>query len=190
MRSRAVRSLMIAMALFLPASALAEGFRGAAFGMTRSAVRATEPRADWVEGPNVMAFRTEVAGLEAAAQYQFVGDALHAGGYRVLEKHANRALYLIDYADLYGLLKEKYGDPVADETLWLNDLYRGRVEDYGMAIAAGHMSKSAKWQTPETELTLEIRGDNYEIEIIVLYKSRALSADADSAARERSLQGL
>lgn len=172
------------------APALADDFRGATFGMSRAQVRATEPNVAWREGDDVIGFTTEIAGLDAMAQYEFTNDKLYGGGYRIVEQHSNRTLYLSDYDKLFGLLREKYGAPRDDKTVWRNDLYRDDPEDYGMAVALGHLAKLATWETPSTEINLLLTGDNYEIDLYIYYKSRELGAEAEADDRQEALNNL
>jgi len=95
----------------LSGTALADGFRSAEFGMSEAQVRATESGVAWGGKGNVIGFKTEIAGLDAIAQYEFTNGKFYGGGYRVIEEHSNRTLYLSDYDELLGLLTQKYGKP-------------------------------------------------------------------------------
>lgn len=185
-----MRTAALSLLVILASPAMADDFRNAAFGMSRADVRATEPGVQWREGDDVIGFSTAIAGLDAVAQYEFTNDRLYAGGYRIIEQHSNRTLYVSDYETLFGLLGEKYGKPKDDRTVWRNDLYRDDPEDYGIAVALGHLAKMATWETPTAEINLLLTGDNYKIDLYVYYKSRELGAEAEADDHQEALNDL
>ena len=56
---------------------------------------------------------------------------------------------------------------------WRNTLYADSEEDYGRAVSLGHLELFAAWDTPSTDISCSLEGDNYEVKLSVLYRSKA-----------------
>lgn len=84
------------------------------------------------------------------------------------------------------LLTKKYGTPKEDKEFWSNDLYRDDLDHWGMAIAVGHLSYYATWETEKTAVEISLTGDNYKVTHKVLYQSRKLAElrEADREAKQ------
>jgi hypothetical protein len=184
--------LVIAMLveLAIAHASFAADFRSADFGMSPAQVRATEPDTQWLEKDGIIGFKTKVGGLDALAQYEFTRGRFSRGGYQITARHSNSTDYLGDYASLQMLLREKYGPPKQDRTIWLKDLYKDDPQHWGTAVASGQLRKMSEWQTDRAKINLLISGDNFEVELFVLYASLALKGEADAEANKDKLNGL
>jgi hypothetical protein len=145
------------------------GFRRAAWGGTRAEVQASEGRSPDGESDGNLRFAVTIAGLEATALYIFVSDTLVRAKYLITQPHSDYSLYLQDFSTLDALLTAKYGKAQTQDQFWNNDLYEDSPQEYGMAIAAGHMSRFYRWKANDTSVCLAIHGDNYDISLQIEY---------------------
>jgi len=159
--------------------AIKPNFRQATWGMSKVQVKAIEKAKSYGEekksdgGLDILAYEGKAGSLECFIAYYFVENQLIQGRYHFLEKHANRILFIGDFRTVKKELTQKYGKPTEDETYWKNDLYKDDSSDWGMAVAVGHLSFQAVWQTPQTKVLLMLTGDNYEITHRLQYSSKS-----------------
>lgn len=158
-------------------------FRKAKWGMSKLQIKKIESAELVAEAEDVILYSSKLASLETDVGYSFVGGKLIVGSYRLTEKHTNKNDYIRDYETLKGLLTKKYGSPIVDKITWKNDLYKGDIQDYGMAISIGHLTYFCKWTTDRTEIIFVLYGDNYEVSNALKYSSIELK-DFEQKARE------
>lgn len=166
------------------------GFRGGKWGMSKSEVKALENGQSIQEDEEALIYQGQVAGLSCYYGYVFVQDKLVRGKYVVNETHTNKNDHIIDYQSLQKLLTEKYGEPVEDETLWRNDLYKDDPEDYGMAICVGHLLYWTEWNAPGTKVSLILTGENYDVSLQIEYTSTELAQLENADKKDKSLKDL
>lgn len=150
------------------------GFRKTTWGMDRTEVIASENNDDYEEGENFLGYSGQIAGLPCTIRYVFVRDSLVRGKLAFTVQHANNNDFLDDFEKLKGMLIKKYGCPGEDETVWKDDLYKDDYNERGMAVSCGHLVNLAKWDLGETQISCELSGDNYEIELSIHYTSKSL----------------
>lgn len=166
------------------------GFRGVPWG---SNIKYTvdHEKNDLVEGTHdYLIYNGEIGGMSVAFMYLFTDQTLVRGAYVSTEKHTNDNLHISDYETFKKLLTAKYGKPARDNTTWLNDLYQGDTSHYGMAIAVGHLMYSAEWRTHDTQIILELTGDNYDTNLSIKYLSTLLNHKYDTKLLARALERL
>lgn len=185
-----MKTVLFIFLAFATIEALAADFRSADFGMTREQVKATEPGAKWLENDKQIGFQTEVAGLDVLAAYVFHEGALAQAAYSVIEAHADENGYISDYKKLKDLLAEKYGKPTFDDTLWRSDLYKSDPSRHGFAVSIGHMISGAEWETETMDVSIQLSGDNYDVNIWVIYESKAHKSVIEAAKKKDQLEGL
>lgn len=149
-------------------------FRKTRWGMSRDQVKHAETAKLLKESGDRFFYDVRVGGLEAFLIYEFIKDKLVAAKYTFYEKHSNRNNYLTDYSSIKKILKNKYGEPIKENTYWDNDLYKDDYQSFGTAVAVGHLSKFSEWKAPDTQIMLSIYGDNFEITHSVEYLSVSL----------------
>jgi len=125
-----------------------------------------------------------VGGILGDIVYVFVNDALVRTKYNFKEDHSNKNEYLKDYAKIKNVLEEKYGEAYTDRNSWSKDLYKGDVQNYGMAVSVGHLIMQAGWLNLDTDILTSLSGDNFKISHIVQYSSNALSSLEKSKEKE------
>lgn len=149
-------------------------FRMAQWGMSKEQVIKLEGEPDQQrksEGLDLIGYIKTISNLDCVALFIFAENKLTRGKYMFMEEHSNNNLYIDDYNQIKNALIDKYGKPKEDDDVWLNDLYKDEPSEWGLAISVGHLVYFASWEPPETDITLVIYGDNYEISIQVEYLS-------------------
>jgi Protein of unknown function (DUF3157) len=137
------------------------------------------------DGSNTICFSTTISNLKADLIYIFIDDRLSRVQYVFTEKHFNQNLYHADFARISKLLEKKYGKPLEDRTIWLNDAFRNMPEEMGTAISIGHLYYGKQWETERTTIILMLYGDNHKINHVIEYSSKALQA-MEKEHREKS----
>ncbi len=148
-------------------------FRKSRWGMSRDEVKSTEDATFIGSTEDFLFYDGRVANMDCGISYNFVNNMLVSARYGFTEEHSNKNDYLYDFFKLKDILKEKYGDPAIDDIDWRNRLYVDSEEDYGFAVSLGHLELFAAWDTPSTGISCRLYGDNYEVELGVLYRSKA-----------------
>jgi len=112
-----------------------------------------------------------------------------------MENHTNENLYINDYKELKEILIKKYGEPDKKKLLtlygrgeiyWRDDLFKDDRSEWGFAISLGDLSYSSIWETPTTRIALILDGDNYEINLRIIYISRELEEWANKIIEEKA----
>lgn len=165
-------------------------YRSSAWGASVDEVKKSESAKLVLEEADFLAYQTSVANSEALALFTFVNGRLVSGRYSFQEPHANNQAYLHDFWKLKRLLEEKYGPSKVSDTFWVNELYRDNVDEWGMAVACGHVSFFETWNVEDTHIELQLTGDNYEVKVSIMYKSLSLKGLLEQAQRQQAISGL
>ncbi len=167
-------------------------FRSASWGASVAQVKATETAKVFNEadtgGKHVLTYRDVVAELPCYVVYVFIADQLVRAKYIFTQQHTNENAFIDDFNKIKNILFDKYGQPTADLTRWTNDLYRDHPDEWGKAVAAGHLQVGAQWKTERSEILAGVKGDNFTLEHQVQYTSeslRHLEVDIDKAATDK-----
>lgn len=165
-------------------------FRKTRWGMTRERVQTSESMDVANVSDKSVVYKTKLAGFDVFVVYIFVRDQLVRSKYIINEKHSNKTEFTVDYCSLQKLLSKKYGAPLEDEIVWLNDLYQDDPESWGMAVSVGHLRFYTKWNDGNMTVYLYLNGDNYKINFGVEYRSIQLEGLEEQADLERTLDDL
>lgn len=126
-----------------------------------------EYNAIWLDGLTVANKSTSVA-------LYFSNSGLYRAAYVLSEKHTNLNNYVDDFNDVCDALIKKYGEPDESVDDWKDDLYKDDPSDYGMAVGAGHVTFSRRWDGNNSTITVGCSGDNFKITNIIFYDSLTL----------------
>ena len=165
-------------------------FRKVRWGDSKEKVKESEDLELMHDENGILGFQTKVAGLDTLVAYIFVQNKLVRSKYIITEKHTNANDFIYDYKKLKEALTQKYGTPDDDETFWKNDLYKDDYEDWGMALKIGHLVYISNWKTPDTEISLVLSGENYDIDLQIEYFSKKLEALEDQKAEQEKMDVL
>jgi hypothetical protein len=135
-------------------------------------------------------YRSTVDSKQTTVILNFTNDQLAQVFYNILAEHSDDQAYLSDFSSIDDLLKDKYKSPSSSGPQWADDLYKNRPSDWGMALASGRMQMRSEWQTPRTNITHAMVGDNFKITHGIIYTSRELTAAMKQAAREKGKSQL
>lgn len=149
------------------------------FGMTREEVGKREANTEiFVEDKRGPLYKDKLLNKDVVLAYLFTDtDKLWRAAYILNEKHSNNNLYVDDYRELFSSLREKYGVPKEEKTIWSKDLYKGDSDNIGMAYAVGHVLSYAEWVIDGTSIYIDISGDNYKINIRIMYTDEELEKE-------------
>jgi hypothetical protein len=142
------------------------------------------------ETSDVLMYRTSVANFPVLVFYNFVDDALIIGNYSLEAKHSSNQAYLHDFWSLKDLLQTKYGESEQSQAYWVDELYKDNVDEWGMAVAAGHAAFFEHWTDGDTQIELQITGDNFEIRVAIIYRSAKLRGLYEKSQKQRALNDL
>ena len=137
-------------------------------------------------GVEYFAYSSKVATLSAFIGYYFVEDKLYSTRYIFNDKHSNKNDYVSDFKKINEILIDKYGEPDDTDTIWKNDLYKNRPQDYGLAVSIGHLVYYSSWKNDETTITLLLSGNNYKIQHNVQYVSKSLKSLVEKASEKKN----
>ncbi|MGE4412433.1 MAG: hypothetical protein AB7E45_01890 [Candidatus Caldatribacteriota bacterium] len=169
-------------------------FRQVKWGMSKEDVKEIEDRDIVYEDvggtQELILYADQISKFDCFVSYLFVQDKLASAGYYINEEHTNKNTYIDDYEKLKELLSKKYGQPIKDNIIWKDDLYKDNKKDWGLAISIADLVYSSCWETPTTDIELILTGDNYKIELVIKYVSKELKEWAKEVVQEETLQNF
>jgi len=165
-------------------------FRKTRWGMSSESVKATEKSETYSDENNLIGYETRLNNLDCFIAYYFVKEQLASARYIFNEKHSNKNDYIHDFLAMKKLLIKKYGPVKEDIVHWDNELYKDDTSEYGFAVSLGHLIFGCTWETDETEISIELTGENYEIHHIIFYKSKILNKSLVETKEEEVLDDL
>jgi len=160
------------------------GFRSIEWGKNPQVVKESEKLELLSEDDGLLMYETDISGLKLIVGYLFTSDKLTTGRYLSNDNHSNKNDYITDYKLLKNLLEKKYGSPLEDEIVWKNDLYRDDYSEWGFAISLGHLYYYSKWSNNSSDITIILSGENYEITLLIEFKSKNLK-DFEKEEKEK-----
>lgn len=149
-------------------------FRKANWGMSKEDVKKADNGKPTHEEDSILMYSDKISGLDVSYAYLFTNGKLFRGAYIFNQKHTNENDYISDYDQIKSEMIEKYGQPKKDEVNWKNNLYKSNPQKYGFAVSLGHLMYYSTWETNETNIILELKGDNYEINMQASYWSKEI----------------
>ena len=173
---------------FVDAEEVKYTFRQTTWGMNVDQVKKSEnaePEYDKQDGVrHALSYTENIAGLDCNVVYLFVYDKLVRAKYVIAEEHSNKSDYLSDFDTLHESLTKKYGKASSDDVYWKNDLYKDNYQEWGMAVAVGHLAKFSKWEVQGTTIIEYISGDNFDISLGIEYSSKDLHSLEEKATTD------
>ncbi|MEW6143357.1 MAG: hypothetical protein AB1597_09455 [Chloroflexota bacterium] len=162
-------------------------FRNIKWGMSRSEVKAREQEGKfWEENATLLGYSgITINRLDVLLVYLFnKNDQVYGANYVIAQKHSNPTEYIRDFEALKALLVTKYGTPTQDKVVWLDDLYKDKPSDWGMAVITGDLQYFCTWDTsPINTVALYLKGDNYKPLFMIMYQSKFISSDTGTKTK-------
>ena len=176
---------MLLLAL-LPIMAFSQtDFRNVNWGMSKEQVKKLETAKFFDQDERSISYNTTVNGFKCLLIYFFTDTKLSGAVYSFQQEHTNKNDYIDDYKSLKSILKTKYGDE--DENIdWKNDLYKDDFQNYGLAVSIGHLKYESIWKNEKTALFLDLSGDNYEINLRIMYYAVEFLKSSTKSVEEKS----
>lgn len=166
-------------------------FRKTSWGMDKRSVKASERGNELVEeGSEYLAYKGYVSGLDCYVYYTFTESGrLAECMYDFRKKYTNENRYINDYKNIKSLLIKKYGqpDPNYKEVIWRNDLYKNDPSRYGFSVSMGHHAYMSRWETDDTRIYLALTGNNFEVTLLVQYKSILYEKEMETSEEKEAL---
>jgi len=159
-------------------------FRKTKWGMSQQEVTKSEPGQPIDGDSEALVFTDFLDGEHCYVLFRFENNRLIGGMYYFDIWHTNPNDYILDFKKFKGLLTKKYGSPVEDNVHWKDELFKEDDQSYGIAIGMGHLVYGAKWETPTTEITLTLYGENYKINLVAIYSSKTINEDPQLKDKE------
>jgi hypothetical protein len=161
-------------------------FRRTSWGMTREQVKAVESSKLIKEDEHGLFYSSELSGFgEVLIGYIFAEGKLVRTSYISQVRHTNSNAFIEDFTKIKSILTEKYGRPESDDVVWLDNLYKDDPDNWGMAVSAGHLVYDTVWKTKTTKILEKLKGDNFDVTLIVQYTSLELAGLEEAKDKEK-----
>ena len=164
-------------------------FRKTTWGMSQEQVTAAEGD-NFTSYEGSIGYERSILGLDCYLFYYFTQEKLTTAAFAITEEHFNKNMYFDDLNKLKTGLTKKYGEPTKDDWTWLNSLYADDQEQFGLAVSVGHLTYHGSWSTPETNILLVLKGDNFEVSLHVMYESIELKGLKEAEQEAENLEDL
>ena len=171
-------------------------FRGAAWGMTRAQVMATEPnrpvRVSESNGEIVLEYDVSKLGpLHSRPIYIFARGKLVRAKFVVEEQHGDQNEFIRDFHAVESVLKERYGNPKEERAIWEDDSTQQEPKSYldqdratassilpsdrfvGLAVALGHLRLYTIREDGRTKVLHVLAGADHQITHQIEYRAVA-----------------
>jgi len=166
-------------------------FRIANWGDSKESIISKEGKINKASIDGIYLFDDFVAGMSCSVAYIFTNNKLTMAKYIFKEEHSNKNDFINDYDNIVSLLSDKYGEASYNSSNWRNDLYKGDIEHYGLAISLGHLNYSAGWlKNDKTDISVLLSGENYDIELVIQYLSKKYQNLRKQEYRKKSIDKL
>jgi hypothetical protein len=165
-------------------------FRKSTWGMNLENVKETEIGNPKYDKDGLLVYSDKISGITCDVVYIFANDQLVRSKYLFKNEHSNKTDFIEDYNTMKKNLEKKYGPTIFDNPIWKNDLYKSDPDEWGMAIAVGHLKYFSQWETEDTKVLLYLVGENYKINFGIEYESKNLSSLEDQVNSENDEEKL
>lgn len=195
---------ILATLLFIPAIAVAgeifeaphistttsvDGYGLTRWGMSPSNVKKAYPKIIPC-GKTLALSEQSIAGMSAFISFSFTQNKLASVVVLFTEHFVNTNNYAYEFEKIKGWLTKKYGTPSKDRKDWSDDLYKDEPDNIGMAISTGRLKMFSEWEMPSTRISSLCTGENFEVSVVVYYKSKNLAGLEDQEQENEALKGF
>jgi len=136
-------------------------------------------------------YHTSVGGFDCGIWYDYVGvgeklvRAKYDFGYNVTDEK----VCIENYEELKGGLIRKYGEPIEDKYVWIDDLYKDDPKNWGKAVSEDDLLCYVNWETPTTRITMVLKyDDSFEASLEIRYRSKELRKFEEELKEEKTLE--
>jgi len=146
-------------------------FRQTTWGMTRDEVKAAETAQIAKDDGIGLYYITTVLKQQCMLGYEFYENQLYDAKYLLIDTFSTPGQYITVFDEFVNTIARKYGEP-DKSTEWMDELYRDRPEDWGIAIALGHLKLKAQWETETSWIFAHLNGNNSNVNLYVEYYTK------------------
>ena len=167
-------------------------FRDFAWGSSFSQVKENETAKFISQDTNsLITYDDHLASYDVEVNYQFnEDDKLVSGTYNFTKKHSNPQLYIEDYDIFRNLLTTKYGEPNLKKEEWSSNTTPNDKQNYGQAIADGHLSLYSVWETKRSLIKIILSSSNNRPFLQIHYTTKSLDELENKVELRKALQKL
>lgn len=159
------------------------------WGMTQKQIKKAYPGAIKVNAETMGIEKKTVAGKEATVLFILFEDQLTRVVVIFTEKHYQKSLYRIDFANMSALLDKKYKEPTEREILWTEPNYKA-LYDSDQAFTMCGVAYYSEWQFAEETVQHSIECRKYKYTHKILYWHNKLDAERKKKETEQNSNEL
>jgi hypothetical protein len=175
--------------LILFAEEVKYDFRKTNWSMNKEQVKITEDKKPDYENNNTLGYEVIINGKDFRCFYNFLEDKLYSSEYTLSWKYVVKNVYIESYEELKVILIKKYGKPKIDTPgLWEDDLYKNDRSQWWKTLNSGDYIYLASWETPTTEISLILSGDDNKMNLLLSYDSKELREWAKEIKEKETLK--
>ena len=163
-----------------------EGYKNAKWGMTKEHVKNSFPDMVFKDEGGMTYFLSKIASEDVMVGFDFVKDKLYLVFIGIQVKTTNKDLYIGKFDKFEELLIKKYGKPDQRARRGSTNSFTSDVD----AISMGEGVYFDTWKTLESEVSLLLTGDNFELNLGIRYQSIELGKEKEKLDKEKSLDNL
>ena len=115
------------------------------------------------DGIEVIRYKRSIMGKSCLVEYVFDNDHLVKARYNLLEKYADRNLYIEEYLKIKDNFISKIGPPRADTVTWQDSTYKSNNAYWGKALSMGHVEYHTAWESSGTGLQIKLTGSDNQV---------------------------
>ena len=165
-------------------------FRKTIWGMSREQVKFIEEEKLIHEDENTLLYEAKIDKFNCYSCYYFLENTLYRSAYIFNEEHNNKNAYIEDYENIKELLIKKYGKQNWENIDWKDDFYKDIRGNWGLAVARGDLKYVITWETSTTMIQMRLTGENYKINLTIVYYSEELEDWAKEILDRKSIKDL
>lgn len=167
-------------------------FRKTNWGMSKTQVGEVETATVWESGGKTYSgiyYDTSVSGFDCGIRYSYVGEKLVRARYNFSYDATKEEVCIESYKELKGSLTRKYGEPIVDKYVWIDDLYKDDLKNWGKAVFEDDLLCYARWETPTTKITIILKyGGSSSSDLEIRYRSKQLRKFEEELKEEKTLE--
>lgn len=182
---------MLLFLIFSTANAQGPDFRAFNWGTSFSQVQYGESAALIKNIDNdELLYKDVLGGFNCEVAFIFnENKKLESGMYIFIKTYRNPQLYVEDYYIFKKLLTTRYGNPLAENEVWSNNVKPYDKYDFGQAVANDKLYLNTVWKTNRSQIKLSLTNNNgrptMEIQYTALSMNELLNMDIINQALKK-----
>ncbi len=144
-------------------------FRDVVWGDSIEDVKKYEKATFIGEQESNLVYEGQLMGYDCSITYSFEQGKLYNGGYLITDIYSSAGQYISAYESIKEEINQKYGTPIEDEIIELEDESLIDMAGAPRALEYGYTTYRARWKTKDTNIMLGMMAENYDITIVLSY---------------------